>query len=62
MSKFQEKQMSGCAIVGIMDQSGNRFSGKDIITSIASMHERSNGLGGGFVAYGIYPENKEDWC
>ena len=23
------------------------------------MHDRSNGLGGGFAAYGIYPEYKE---
>jgi glutamate synthase domain-containing protein 1 len=23
------------------------------------MHDRSNGLGGGFAAYGIYPENKD---
>jgi len=39
-----------------MDQGGKRFSGKAIIDSIAVMHERSNGLGGGFAAYGIYPD------
>ena len=50
---------SGCAIAAIMDRKGERFSGADIIKSIALMHDRSNGLGGGFAAYGIYPEHKE---
>jgi glutamate synthase domain-containing protein 1 len=50
---------SGCAITAIMNKKGERFSGKDIITSIRLMHDRSNGLGGGFAAYGIYPEYKE---
>lgn len=47
---------SGCAISGILDKRGRRFDGTQIITSIGLMHERSNGLGGGFAAYGIYPE------
>ena len=50
---------AGCAISAIMNKNGKRFSGKDIITSISLMHDRSNGLGGGFAAYGIYPEYKE---
>jgi glutamate synthase domain-containing protein 1 len=50
---------SGCAISGIIDKKGHRFNGKDIIKSISLMHERSNGLGGGFAAYGIYPEYKD---
>jgi glutamate synthase domain-containing protein 1 len=50
---------SGCAISGIFSKSGERFSGEKIIKSIAIMRERSNGLGGGFAAYGIYPEYKE---
>ncbi|MFA5363214.1 MAG: hypothetical protein WC335_08285 [Candidatus Omnitrophota bacterium] len=62
MERPTEKDISGCAISGIMDQSGKRFSGEEIITSIASMHERSNGLGGGFAAYGIYPEFKKYRC
>ncbi|HBT20789.1 MAG TPA: hypothetical protein DEA47_05450 [Peptococcaceae bacterium] len=49
---------SGCSICGIMNKKGRVFSGNDIIQSIALMHERSNGLGGGFAAYGIYPEYK----
>ena len=50
---------SGCAISGILNKSGKRMSGEDIIKSISVMHDRSNGLGGGFAAYGIYPENKD---
>lgn len=50
---------SGCAIAGIMDRSGARHDGSDILSSIALMHDRSNGLGGGFAAYGIYPEYRE---
>lgn len=53
---------SGCAISGIMNKKGIRFDGVDIIDSIALMHDRSNGLGGGFAAYGIYPEFKEDYA
>ncbi len=49
---------SGCAISGIINKSGKRMSGEAIIQSIAVMHDRSNGLGGGFAAYGIYPEYK----
>ncbi|MFV0399173.1 MAG: class II glutamine amidotransferase, partial [Oscillospiraceae bacterium] len=50
---------SGCAISGIFARDGRRFSGEDIMKSIAVMHDRSNGLGGGFAGYGIYPEYKD---
>jgi glutamate synthase domain-containing protein 1 len=53
---------SGCAISGIIDRSGAVFSGQIIADSIATMHDRSNGLGGGFAAYGIYPEFKEHYA
>lgn len=62
MNRPKEKDISACGIAGIVDQGGRRFSGQDIITSIACMRERANGLGGGFAAYGIYPEHKHDWC
>lgn len=61
-SPRKEKDISGCGIVGIMDEAGKRFSGREIIESIASMRERANGLGGGFATYGIYPEHKSNWC
>jgi len=50
---------SGCAISGIFSKSGNRFNGESIIKSISAMHDRSNGLGGGFAGYGIYPDYKD---
>ncbi len=57
-----EKEMSGCAISGIMSEAGHRFSGEDIIRSIGSMKERSSGLGGGFAAYGIYPQYADEYA
>lgn len=53
---------SGCAISGIMNKKGEVFSGGDVVKSIALMHDRSNGLGGGFAAYGIYPEYPEHYA
>ena len=50
---------AGCAISAIFDKTGACFSGKDIIDSIAVMRDRSNGLGGGFACYGIYPDKKD---
>ncbi len=50
------KDVAGCAISGIMSEAGRRFSGEMIMRAIANMHERSSGLGGGFAAYGIYPD------
>lgn len=49
---------SGCAISGIFSRTGKKMNGEAIIQSISTMHDRSNGLGGGFAAYGIYPQNK----
>ena len=40
---------SGCAISGIFSRKGSAISGERIIRSIAVMHDRSNGLGGGFA-------------
>jgi len=51
-----DKVMDACSIFGMMDTSGNLFSGKPVIEAIANMHVRGNGLGGGFAVYGLYPE------
>ncbi|MFN2364629.1 MAG: hypothetical protein ABR596_10035 [Halarsenatibacteraceae bacterium] len=58
----QDKIYSGCAIAAIMDKDKNRFCSDEIVKSIARMRPRSNGLGGGFAGYGIYPEHKEDYA
>lgn len=50
---------SGCAISGIFSKSERKIGGEEIIRSIAVMHDRSNGLGGGFAGYGIYPQYKD---
>ena len=47
---------SGCAISGVISKSGTPINGREMIKSIATMHDRSNGLGGGFAGYGIYPQ------
>ncbi len=59
MREGEFRNLSGCAISGIFSKNGSRFCGDKIISSIAVMRERSNGLGGGFAAYGIYPEYKD---
>ena len=53
---------SGCAISGMMSESGERIDGSVIIKSIALMRDRSNGLGGGFAAYGIYPRRSDQYA
>jgi len=50
---------SGCAISGIFSTDGRNVNGDSIVRSIKAMHDRSNGLGGGFAGYGIYPEYKD---
>lgn len=50
---------SGCAISAMISRDGKRFTGEDIMKSMIPMHDRSNGLGGGFAAYGIYPEYRD---
>lgn len=50
---------SGCAISAMISKEGRTMTGESIIGSMIPMHDRSNGLGGGFAGYGIYPEYKE---
>jgi glutamate synthase domain-containing protein 1 len=54
-----EKDISGCSLTGFICEDRRKVNGEAIIQSIALMNERSNGLGGGFAAYGIYPEMKD---
>ncbi|MFH1647578.1 MAG: glutamine amidotransferase family protein, partial [Chloroflexota bacterium] len=50
------KVIDACSLFGAMDTSGRRFSGEGVISAIANMHFRGNGLGGGFAVYGLYPK------
>jgi len=54
-----DKVIDACSLFGVMDTSGKRFSGEDVVRAIANMHVRGNGLGGGFAIYGLYPEYAE---
>lgn len=55
----QDKVYDACGLLGIMDVTGRRFSGREVIRAMVNMHERGNGLGGGFAAYGCYPEHAD---
>ena len=54
-----DKDFAGCSIFGMMNLEGKRFGSKDPVRAISNMHDRSNGLGGGFGVYGIYPDFKD---
>lgn len=57
-----QKDISGCGLSGLINKDGERVSGEVIIKSIKTQHDRGNGLGGGFAAYGIYPDFKDHYA
>jgi glutamate synthase domain-containing protein 1 len=57
-----DKVIDACSIFGAMNTSGERFSGEGVIKAIANMHDRGNGLGGGFAIYGLYPEHADRYA
>jgi glutamate synthase domain-containing protein 1 len=57
-----DKVIDACSIFGAMDKSGRSFSGEGVIKAIANMHDRGNGLGGGFAVYGLYPEHADNYA
>jgi glutamate synthase domain-containing protein 1 len=50
------RNVSGCGLTGFVHLDGSFSDGRAILESIAILHDRANGLGAGFAAYGIYPE------
>jgi glutamate synthase domain-containing protein 1 len=54
-----QKDISNCGLTGLISKTGQMVEGSVIIKSITLMHDRGNGLGGGFAAYGIYPDYKD---
>jgi glutamate synthase domain-containing protein 1 len=58
----EDKVIDACGLFGMMDLSGKRFGSRAPVKAISNMHERGNGLGGGFAVYGIYPEHKDDYA
>jgi len=57
-----ERDSAGCAISGLLNEDGALVDGSVIMRSIENMHERANGLGGGFAAYGLYPDYAEHYA
>jgi glutamate synthase domain-containing protein 1 len=56
---YFQKDISNCGLTGLISKAGEMVEGSVIIKSITLMHDRGNGLGGGFAAYGIYPDYKD---
>lgn len=52
----------GCAIAAVIHKDKQRENGVLIKKAMATMHDRSNGLGGGFVGYGIYPQHQDEYA
>jgi len=61
-AESEERILGGCGLMGVCDESGTRMSGEFALRSMASMHDRGNGLGGGFAGYGIYPDFPYAFC
>ena len=59
MKEGQVRIPAGCAIAAVISKEGKKMTGKLVADAMKPMHERSNGLGGGFAGYGIYPEYKD---
>ncbi len=57
--ELYNKEICACSIFGAMNRDGERFNAGKVMKAIANMHVRGNGLGGGFAAYGIYPEYRD---
>ncbi|MFQ5975039.1 MAG: glutamine amidotransferase family protein [Candidatus Hydrothermarchaeales archaeon] len=48
-----------CGLGGILNKYGERIPGKEITIMANTMEDRYDRRGGGFAAYGIYPEHKD---
>jgi len=57
-----DKDFDGCSLFGMMNLSGKRFSSRDPVEAISNMHDRGNGLGGGYAVYGLYPDFRDDYA
>jgi len=57
-----DKDISGCGVFGVINRRKKLISGETAMKGIACQHDRGNGLGGGFAAYGIYPEEADKYA
>lgn len=56
------KVPAACGLSGIISRDGKPVGGDVIIESMRVIHDRGNGLGGGFAGYGIYPLHAERYA
>ncbi len=59
---LDDKVSDGCSIFGVMDTTGTPIPADVAIRAIDLMRDRDNGLGGGFAAYGLYPEHADEYA
>lgn len=57
-----DKVHDACGLFGMMDRAGRLFDAEEPLRAIINMHDRGNGLGGGFAVYGIYPDFKDEYA
>ncbi len=57
-----QKDISGCGIFGVIHKKRELLPGSMPINAMCTMHDRGNGLGGGFAAYGIYPHMADKYA
>ncbi|MHB8895381.1 MAG: class II glutamine amidotransferase [Candidatus Geothermincolia bacterium] len=58
----RDKVPAACGLTGFISQDGNRVPGDTVIESMRVIHDRGNGLGGGFAGYGIYPDHADHYA
>jgi glutamate synthase domain-containing protein 1 len=58
----ESKVPAACGLSGFICQDGKRVSGEIVIESMRVIHDRGNGLGGGFAGYGIYPDHADSYA
>ena len=51
-----EKDISGCGVFGVIARDKSLIPGGVPVNAMCTMHDRGNGLGAGYAAYGIYPD------
>lgn len=57
-----EKDIAGCGVIGMISRKRNLISGTKPVDAMCLMHDRGNGLGGGFACYGCYPDHADRYA
>ncbi len=57
-----DKVIDACGLFGVLDTSGERMGVSDVAKAIANLHDRNNGLGGGWGVYGLYPQHVDEYA